>query len=549
MAAGVFRSALAFLCALLMGCAGDEVAPRKLQAMETVSRTGPIDRPAGVSEVWSVRRGWSDLAEDGVSYEDKYSRWIDGMGVTDKTGGGGKTFVWTTPYDGRQLEAPRLDCAEVAYLLRIAFASWFHLPFYVQGWDAERRQPVYAGHMGFVDKNGQPLVGFPHYRDRYADHQDSWSPGDPWPRDEALRKRRLGDDDRNIFLEEEGGEELGAGAYFDELFLNKRVGHFARLLLVYYGSINLADGSNMFHVTAESIRAGDVLLKRDKRQGSGHTVPILKADRVMLDKLAVNVASGNVPRRQPKWEDTAVARWRFTSRQYGGHGENSKGVPYAKLGGGLRRWRSAMLDGSRWYNRVPAESSEVYITDGELERLAERVDIFDEMLLTGSPEEREATALTQIESAREHLQKYPASCSARNSREKAFEMLYEINATHFDKTKADVDAEHRTLADYVLSELLYEQSKTCCWNKSSAEMHDIIMSLAKKEQAAAEAQQICVEPTVFRFRDDGYSLWINHAIELDRAEAWVVWSADEHCPWQDVSEDTVAERQSVGWCD
>jgi hypothetical protein len=548
----------AALATLATGCADAE--PEQTE-QDAISMSGPIARPGSATEVWEVRNAWSDTdpeagiaweASSGLTWEQKYQAWVQSLPTIEKTSGYGKTFAVRTPYGDKELPAPTLDCGEVAYMLRVAFSSWYHLPFYVVGWNDGKA--MYGGHMGFVTRDGYRFDGFPSFRTRYADYEDSWAPGDEWPRDNSLRKRRLGDDDRNEFLEEEGDPELGIGAYFDEIFLNKRAGHFARLLLLFYGSINLADAANLYHVDADAIAAGDILLKRTNTTGTGHTVPVLNTQRPLENKIAVQVASGNIPRRQPKWEDTLSARHRFTSRYYGGTGENSDGVPYAKMGGGLKRWRAAVLQNGRWRNVALAANQDAYIPESDLERLAARTERFEELLISGSPEEQLATAEKQLELAREHLHKYPASCSKRLAREEALTEIYRIAQEEMGMTVAELDDKYRLLEDYVLAELVYEQSKTCCWNSTTTAMYEIIMSYAEREQAEAEAEGMCVTPTVFRAEgavsggSDGYDRWRDYAEEIGRGSEWVTWSEDEFCAQRGVMDDTIAATSATAWC-
>lgn len=547
--------------AFVIGCGEPE--PESVE-QDAVSMSGPVARPGSVTEVWDVRNAWTDTdtpealraglawgEASGLSWEEKYEAWVQSLDIVPRESSG-KTFSIRTPYGDKELPAPHLDCGEVAYTLRVAFSSWYHLPFYVKGW--HEGQAIYGGHFGFVKSDGTGFDGFPSFRDKYADYEGSWTEGAAWPSDATLRKRRLGDDDRNAFLEDGDGEIAGVGVYFDEIFLNKRAGHFARLLLLYFGSVNLASSANLYHVEAHAIRAGDVLLKRSHKTGTGHTVPVLRASRPLPDKVAVEVASGNIPRRQPLWEDTLSARHRFTSDYYGGHGENSEGEPYAKMGGGLKRWRSATLQSGRWNNVVLAADQDDYIPDSDLERIAARVDRFGEILVSGSPEEQLATAEALATAAREHLRKYPASCSKRTEREQALAEIYRIGRDRSNMTTEQLDEQYRQLDDYVLGELVYEQSKTCCWNSTTPAMYEIVMSYAEKEQAEAEAQGMCVSPTVFRAEgavsggSDGYQRWRDHAIEIGRGSEWVTWTEDELCIQRDVADDTVAESTATAWC-
>ncbi|HJL20417.1 MAG TPA: hypothetical protein RMH99_32420 [Sandaracinaceae bacterium LLY-WYZ-13_1] len=517
---------------------------------------GPRVADGAATEVWSVRREWTDVsgeagiaweADSGLDWEQKFDAWVASMETEPRRHGSGDTFVVTTPHGERRFHAPTLECAEVAYLLRAAFASWYHLPFYVQGWDAHTRQTMYAGHFGFVSRDGDRVGRFPSFRTAYRDYEDDWSPGEPWPSDARLRGYRLGDDDAVDFLSEDG-EEVGAGAYFDELFLNKRVGYFMRLLLLYFGSANLADGANTYHVRPEAIAPGDILVKRWQRRGIGHVMPVMQVERHAEDALEVSIASGSMPRREPLWEDPNRARGSFTAASTGGEGESSDGEPYAELGGGLRRWRTAVRRSGRWRNEVIERDREDYINDRDYEAIAARPARFEEILRSLSAAERRDVALAAIESAREHLRSYPASCAARIRREDAFDELYDVMAEQ-GMDRAAVDATYRTLEDYVFAALVYEESRTCCWNRSTGAMYDIIMDYAEAEQAEAEASAMCSAPTVFRAEADGYARWRDHAASLERGDEWNAWSEDESCSQRDVPQDLVdAERAATGYC-
>jgi len=521
---------------------------------------GPRVSAGVATEVWSVSNAWADTdtaaarragmawgEDSGLDWEEKFDLWVASFELEDRHHGSGQTFIMTTPYGERSFHAPTLECAEVAYLLRAAFASWYHLPFYVQGWDSEGRQALYVGHFGFINASGERVGKFPTFRSSYRDYEGDWSPGQPWPSDSRLRGYRLGDDDAIEFLSTDG-REVGAGAYFDEIFLNKRVGYFMRLLLLYFGSTNLADGANMFHVRPEAIAPGDVLLKRWQRRGIGHVMPVMRVTRHAEDALEVAIASGSMPRREPVWEDPNRARSSFTTDTTGGPGESSDGELYAALGGGLKRWRSAVLRDGRWRNEVPVADREDFINDADHEAIAARPARFEEILRSLSPEERRDVALLAVEAAREHLRNYPASCAARIRREDAFDSLYEVMSEQ-GMDRPTVDATYRTLEDYVFAALVYEESRTCCWNRSTAAMHGIIMDYAEKEQADAAAMEMCVSPSVFRAETDGYARWQTHAESLGRAGEWNAWSEDETCAQRDVPQDTVdAARAGTDYC-
>jgi len=557
------------LTALLAGCAAapDAYGPSEAETglsgpLEPIPEEGKFDETAprgpritdgSATEVWAVTHGWDDVsveagpawsANSDLTWEEKYEAWLASFETVARSGYG-QTFQISTPHGERSFIAPTLECAEVGYMLRATFAAWYGLPFFIQGWDSHTRQRIFAGHFGFVNSDGERVARFPAFRTRYSDHSGDWSAGQSWPSDERLRGYRLANDDGNPWL----GSDAGAGAYFDEIFLNKRVGYFLRLLLLYFGSANLADTANTYHIKPETLRGGDLLLERWQRRGIGHTIPVMRVEAPTPGRLQAWVASGSMPRRQPVWEEPARARNSFTDSSAGGVGESADGEKYAALGGGVRRWRIAARVGGRWSNQVPSTDQSSYLASDDLEAIAARPAQFEELLADVPPEEARDAALAEIEGARMHLRQYPASCSARTRRENAFERLYALMQEHFMTDRATVDATYRTLEDAVLAELDYEASRTCCWNSTTAAMFEIIMSYAEKEQEAALAASMCVQPTVFRAETEGYSRWSAHAASLDRGTEWVAWSEDERCAQRDVSEDTATGRRGGSFCD
>lgn len=560
--------ALALAPLALVGCAADPDEPSAADvpadflepvpadgAFDGFDATGPTVAAGTETEVWAVRNQWDDTtttearragmaweANSGLTWEEKFDRWVASFALVPRSSGYGTTVHITTPFGGRSFDAPTLECAEVALFLRATFSAWYGLPFYIQGWDAAGRQTLFAGHFGFINRNGVRINNFPRFRTAYADHTSRWSAGMPWPSDARLRGMRLGDDDAITFLSTDGVTR-GAGAYFDELHLNKRVGYFLRLLLLYFGSVNLADPANTFAVTAPSTTAGDILLHRWQRRGIGHVLPIFRRGELGEGRFELSVASGSMPRRQPTWEDPNSARGEFLSEDAGGPGTASDGSLYASLGGGVRRWRTPVRSGTRWRLTVRPADRAAYLVDTDTASIAARPAAFEMLLASLTPEERRDAALARIESARMHLRTYPASCSARENREDGFEALYDVMTEAFGEDRATVDQRYRLLEDRVFSELTYVEARTCCWNSSTAAMREIVLAYAENEQATATAAGMCVEPTPFRAEaadrmagGDGYGRWYRYAMSIGRAAEWRAWSEDEPC----------AQRAQVG---
>ena len=112
--------------------------------------------------------------------------------------------------------------------------------------------------------------------------------------------------------------------------------------------------------------------------------------------LEVAVVTGSMP-RYPKWEDGPRAGRYFKLEVTGGPGENDEGDAYAQLGGGLRRWRVAIDDGTRYRNTfMPADRS-LWINSSDRSGIADRVPTFEEYLRPPSPEVQQQVALELVD--------------------------------------------------------------------------------------------------------------------------------------------------------
>lgn len=466
------------------------------------------------------------------------------MQTASLTNSGRVTFTLSTPW-GKTLPAPALECAEVAIFLRITFASWFNLPFFLEAADAEGR--IYFGHFGMRRAQGR-FARTPDFATRYPDHSDrayDVAHGGAWPEDAELKAKKIPGsyDDAQPMI----GANAHTGAYFDQLFLNKRVGHFLITTLAYYGSVHLADTRNTYNLSPEAILPGDLLVERWQSRGIGHVLLVMRARQAGLidnaPRMEAELASGSMPRRQPVWETPGASKRTFTNNYTGGPG-------YVQFGGGLKRWRIAKAINGRWTNVVPTAERTSWLNSADSDALAARVQRFRDLLVELSPEQKRDVLLEIIEQKRDHLRRYPASCSARIAREDAFDGLYELMQGSFGKDRAQVDRTYRILEDYVFAELDYGTSKTCCWNSSTAEMFDIIMDLNLEHQQQAN---MCADVIVFKNRDDagdGYDTFRQYATQTGRAQQWRAWRADESCPQSGVAEDTEADAPLLTpYCD
>ena len=489
-------------------------------------------------------------ANSGLSWEQKFHVWV---GSLERDG---RTFKLTTPF-GKTLGAPALECAETAMFLRIAFASWYELPFFIEAHDGGR---VFLGHMGIITVEGNRWNGTPNFNnfDDFSNLADEVRENpDAWPRDNKLRQKSIlgtSSDDQPAIDEE------NAGAYFDEIFLNKRVGYFLVKQLGFNGSVHLADSANTYNLRADGFDAGDFLVERFGRTGIGHTIVIKSVKEIGTAEIdfetyktrEAEVVSGTMPRRQGLWEGpSAGKRFYFTSDAFGGDST-------VDFGSGLKRFRSPVNIGGKWTNSVLPEDAGKFINSNSRDKLVERQTIYETILVERTLEERRAEILQNVEFQRDHLRNFPSSCSARTRREQAFQGLYDLGIDTFESPE-EIDRKFRKLEDYVFAELEYEVSKTCCWNSSTNAMYQATMLynqclLGEIDDAASctgvETNQQCSDIRVFKANandGDGYQEFRDFATQ--QGFNFVAWSADESCPQAGVSEDTMKDEQPTPLCD
>jgi hypothetical protein len=553
-----------FACSSSSGDDGNgELGQSPDEVRETIP--GPVAKDTD-AEAWHVENAWADTntanakkagiawgQNSGLSWEEKFRKWTASFGKIDSVSyGKGKTIQIQTP-QGKTAAGPVLQCKDVALWLRISFSAFYKLPFYMTG-ARSNGQVMYMGHFGVVDRNGDPVPGFPLFRQKYRDYEKTWQPGQPWPHDVGLRAMHDGDDDGETGVKVGDvtlGDGDGAGAYDDEVFLNKRAGWLRHWVSQYFGSINLADGANMFHIKPEATSTGDALIERWQKEGIGHTLPVVSSVTLPNGKMQLEVASGSMPRREPLWEDQDSSAGYFKSDNCGGVGNTSDDppVPLAKLGGGIRRWRTPILVGGRWENDVPVVDHPVYIEDTNLDAISARPARFADLLAPATPEGARDAAIAIIQSARNALEQHPASCSQRTRREDAFKDLYKVMKDSFMTDATAVDQQYRQLEDYVFAELDYTTSKTCCWNSTTPDMNQIIQDFAQKELDANTKANICKQPTPFMSSGGGkYDTWKNFAAQTMRADKWKEWSEDEPCNQRGVAQDTLGARGKADYC-
>ena len=538
------------------GMAGPLSATPELGKLDGELRRGlPVATDTSRTQVWTARNRWEDTdtpaaraaglawpADSGLTWDAKFSRWVASLAWIPSVDDWSTTVELTTPW-GKTLPSPMLECAETSLFLRITFAAWYELPLVLESQD-ERGRLVYFGHNGVRTQAGR-YAQSPEFAIAYQDYTGSPGWRARWPSDPVLRGKRVagGDDDQA-----ELGPGAHFGAYLDAIHLNKRVGYFTVMVLDYLGSANLADPANAYNLVPDAVHPGDILIERWQQVGIGHTLVVKQVDELPGASKDVTLISGSMPRRQGVRQSGEASKGYFTADTTGGPGANSDGIAYAALGGGIKRWRVTKNIAGTWTNTWMAGDEASWISANDLARIAARPARFEQILGEVSPEQQRSELLSQIADARHHLSQYPASCSARDQRERAFAALYALSADAFGQSKAEVDTANRELDDYVFAPLDYAHARTCCWDSSTPAMYDIIMDSARADLAAADARHTCAAPAVFKSAADGYQRWAAYAAALGRAADWRAWSADEPCAQRAIAIDAEAGATATPYC-
>jgi len=315
----------------------------------SADRAVRTDAATANTKVWKVWNFWEERttaeakqagmawpANSGLDWNEKFALWVKSLPATRGVDGW-RTFVVTSPY-GVTLASPKLECSEAAFLLRVLFASWYNLPFFMEAKNGSTR--MFLGHFGWRTPTGK-YANSPDFAALYKDYTlaDRTKKPATWPTDARLAGRGLTPNDDSQTMISAGAR---TGAWLDRMVLNKRVGYLLLILMDWYGSVNLADSANTFNLKPDATRTGDVLVERWQPTGVGHTLIVKSADwNGGRTQLTAELASSSMPRRQAKWQDPLTSRYYFTSEITGGEGSDWNGNAYAAMGGGMKRWRVA----------------------------------------------------------------------------------------------------------------------------------------------------------------------------------------------------------------
>jgi len=551
------RRYLLVLC--VAACASDD-SVTELDQGPAIGKDDSIGIPAlpvagnySATQAWVVTNQWEDTdtpsaqaagiawsANSGLTWDQKYSAWVGSLQKTPNMDNSFTTVLISTPF-GKSVPGPKIDCADTAIMLRMSFAAWYHLPFYMVGYDGST--PVFFGHFGVRTASGQ-WSHAPAYATAYADYssEDPAQYTATWPQDTKLRTSGISKGDELPFL----GPGARLGAFLDEIHLNKRAAHIVMFAQAYLGSHNMVDSRNTYEVTPESLRTGDVLMFARAPNVDGHTTIVTRITSTGPGTEQAESIYGNDPPAQPEWQDPGSTLSLFTDQEGGGPELNTAyggNTPYSHLGGGLRRWRVAKASNGKWMNTWMNADEASWINDQSFDAIAARVAQFAKILGSADPGTQRDLLLGLIAEKRSYLQAHPSSCAARTDRETAFAQLYAVMQQGFNMDQPTVDAQYRTLDDYAFAPLAYAQSRTCCWDHTTSQMYTIVMQYEQ-----SQAMNGCVAPAVFEMTNGGYDPFASYASSIGMSSAWNSWSADEQCDQSSATADVLAPFTATPWC-
>lgn len=527
---------------------GDPIGKEDSAGVPAISVTGDYS----ATQAWAATNQWEDTAtadakkagiawpaNSGLNWDEKYAAWVGSFVQIDSLDSWFKTVTISTPF-GKSVPGPKLDCADLAILLRFSFAAWYHLPIYLVGYDGNT--PVYFGHFGVRTATGKwsQASSFGSFADYST--QTAAQYGAKWPQDTVLRTRGIssGDDLPNLGV---GARE---GAFLDEIHLNKRAARLIMFTQAYLGSHNMVDSRNTYNLVPESVKPGDVLMFARSPKVDGHTTIVTRVNHIDQGRMQIESIYGNDPPAQPAWQDPASSRSLFTDNEGGGPTLNTPyggTTLYSHLNGGLKRFRVAKNKNGKWFNTWMNADEASWVNDTNYDAIGARVATFAALLGDPDPNVQRDQLLGVIAEKRTYLQDHPASCAARTGRETAFTQLYTLMSDQFGMNRAEVDAQYRTtIDDYIFAPLDYSKSRTCCWNHTNRGMYDVIVAYAASKAAGG-----CVDPTVFMMKNNSYDPFAAYATSTNKS--WASWSADEECDQAGNKDDVLLSDPGLTpWC-
>ncbi|MEP6859783.1 MAG: hypothetical protein ABJE66_04130 [Deltaproteobacteria bacterium] len=506
------------------------------------------------SAAWVVKNQWEDTntadaklagmawpANSGLDWDQKFSAWVGSFQQIPSIDTWFKTVTISTPF-GKSVPGPKIDCADLAILLRVSFAAWYHLPIYLVGYDGNTR--VYFGHFGVRTAAGPwkdaPL--FAQYKDYSTETPAQY--GASWPKDTVLRGRGISAGDELPFL----GAGAREGAFLDEIHLNKRAARLVLFTQAYLGSHNMVDSQNTYNLVPESVRTGDVLMFARSTKVDGHTTIVTRADHIDAGRMQIESIYGNDPPAQPAWQDPGSSRSLFTDNEGGGPVLNTPyggTTLYSHLNGGLKRFRVAKIKNGKWFNTWMNADEASWINDTDYAKIGARIATFTALLADGDPAVQRDQLLSVIAEKRAYLQDHPSSCAARTGREDAFTSLYGLMEDKFGMDHTAVDNLYRTsIEDYIFQPLDYSKSRTCCWNHTTNKMYAVIAAYVGSLQMGN-----CATPPVFMLKSNSYDPFASYATTTGHGTDWVPWTQDEDCAAAGATDDVVIPVPNLTpWC-
>ncbi|MEO8841224.1 MAG: hypothetical protein ABI591_03550 [Kofleriaceae bacterium] len=557
-----------YLCIFLLVAACADTAPSDdLDGVSELDPGGPLGKEdsAGVpalpvsgdysaTQAWVVTNQWEDTAtpdakkagmawaaNSGLNWDEKYSAWVGSFQQIPSADSWFQTVTISTPF-GKSVPGPKIDCADLALLLRISFAAWYHLPIYLVGYDGNTR--VYFGHFGVRTAAGpwSQAPKYSIYKDYSTETAAQYSA--TWPSDVPLRTRGISAGDDLPFL----GAGAREGAFLDEIHLNKRAARLVLFAQAYLGSHNMVDSQNTYNLVPESVKTGDVLMFARSHSVDGHTTIVTRVTVPEPGRMSIEAIYGNDPPAQPAWQSPAASRSLFTDNEGGGPVLNTPyggTTLYSHLNGGIKRFRVAKVKSGKWFNTWMNADESSWINDTNYDKIGARPARFDALLGDADPTVQRDQILSVIAEKRTYLQDHPSSCAARSGRETAFASLYTLMSESFGMDQAAVDNLYRTtIDDYIFAPLDYSKSRTCCWNHTTKPMYDVIAAYTASLQAAN-----CTNPTVFALAHDSYDPFASYAQSSGHGTEWVSWTQDEDCQAAGATDDVVLPTAGITpWC-
>ena len=497
----------------------------------------PVHGDYTATQAWVVTNQWEDTdtpdaraagiawsANSGLTWDQKYAAWVGSLQQIPTLDNTFTTVTISTPF-GKSVPGPKLDCADLAILLRMSFAAWYHLPFYLSPTTTTRRSTSVTSACARRPARGTSTSNWSKYAD--YEHRRRRSTRRTGPR---TRRCARAASPRATTCRTSGPARARARSSTRSTS-NKRAARLILFTQAFLGSHNMVDSQNTYNLVPEALphrRRADVRARADRRRphDDRHARHALAPGSLQAEAIY-----GNDPPAQPAWQDPAETKSLFTDDEGGGPSLNTAYggmTPYSHLNGGLKRLRVAKEKHGYWVNTWMDADEASWINDTDYDAIAARPARFAELLGSSDPAVERDQLLAAIAEKRAYLPRSPGVVRrARRSRERVREAL------HADAGQLRHDARDGRRAvphdDRGLRRSRRSTTRTRARAAGTRRLRDVRPHHGVRAAAAGERRRAASSRPIFKLTANSYDPFAAFATQTGQASRGCRWTADESC--------------------